>query len=181
MSTQTSTTATSTAPVPETAVVPAPEIPAAERQAKAIHTVRNYMWWTMGAGLIPIPFVDLVAVSGVQYKMVADIAKMYEIRMEDTRIKAIVGALLGFIVPSQLNCGVVGSALKAIPGVGAIAGAPALALFAGAATWALGKVFIQHFESGGTFLDFDPNSVKEYFLKQFNEGKVKAQQPGPAH
>ena len=41
-------------------------------------------------------------------------------------------------------------------------------------TWALGKVFIQHFESGGTFLDFDPEEVKEYFKAQFEEGREVA-------
>jgi len=30
----------------------------------------------------------------------------------------------------------------------------------GAATYALGMVFIQHFSSGGTFLNFDPDQVK---------------------
>ena len=29
----------------------------------------------------------------------------------------------------------------------------------------MGKVFIQHFESGGTFLDFDPDKVRSYFSK----------------
>jgi len=33
--------------------------------------------------------------------------------------------------------------------------------FSGAYAWALGKVFIQHFQSGGTFLDFDAEKVKE--------------------
>jgi hypothetical protein len=35
-------------------------------------------------------------------------------------------------------------------------------------------VFIQHFESGGTFLDFNPDEVKEYFKAQFEEGRKLA-------
>ena len=27
----------------------------------------------------------------------------------------------------------------------------------------VGRVFIQHFASGGTFLDFDPESVRKHF------------------
>jgi hypothetical protein len=34
------------------------------------------------------------------------------------------------------------------------------------------KVFIQHFESGGTFLDLDPDKVREYFKAQFEEGRT---------
>jgi hypothetical protein len=33
----------------------------------------------------------------------------------------------------------------------------------GAGTWALGKVFILHSESGGTALSFDPAEMKFYF------------------
>jgi hypothetical protein len=39
-------------------------------------------------------------------------------------------------------------------------------------TYAVGKVFLQHFASGGTFLDFDPKTVREYFAKMFDEGKL---------
>jgi hypothetical protein len=41
---------------------------------------------------------------------------------------------------------------------------------AGGATYAIGKVFIQHFESGGTFLTFDPKAVKEFYAEQLKEG-----------
>ena len=51
----------------ETPVVEAPSV-----ASKKI--VRNYMWWSMGAGLIPVPLVDMAAVTGVQLKMVADIS-----------------------------------------------------------------------------------------------------------
>jgi hypothetical protein len=56
--------------------------------------------------------------------------------------------------------------------VGGILGAISFPIFAGASTFAVGKVFIQHFESGGTFLDFKPAEVKEYFLEQFDAGKL---------
>ena len=37
-------------------------------------------------------------------------------------------------------------------------------------TYALGKVFIQHFAAGGTFLSFDPEAVRDYFQTQLQEG-----------
>lgn len=145
-----------------------------EREQKALKTTRNYMWWSMGAGLIPVPFLDLAAVSGVQVKMVAEIAKIYEVPFHEARGKALVGSLLGSIVPASLSFGAIGSMLKAVPAVGALAGAPAMVMFSGGAAWALGRVFIQHFESGGTFLNFEPDQVKEYFKQQFAEGQKVA-------
>lgn len=138
--------------------------------------VKKWMWWTMGAGLIPVPFVDLAAVSGVQLKMLSDLSKLYDVRFSENKGKAIISALLGSVVPNSLAAGGIGSMLKMIPLVGTIIGGVSMSLFSGAATYAIGKSFIQHFESGGTFLDFDPVKVKEYFNTQFEEGKVVAKE-----
>jgi uncharacterized protein (DUF697 family) len=145
-----------------------------EKEQQARKIVKNYMWWSMGAGLIPVPFVDLVAVSGVQLKMLAEISKIYGVEFQESRGKALVASLIGYIVPSTMSFGSVGSLLKAIPLVGPLVGAPSMVLFCGASTWALGKVFIQHFESGGTFLSFEPAKVKEHFQQEFEEGRKVA-------
>jgi len=41
-------------------------------------------------------------------------------------------------------------------------------------TYVMASVFIQHFESGGTFLDLDPEAVREHFMREFEEGKTLA-------
>jgi uncharacterized protein (DUF697 family) len=145
-----------------------------EKEQKTLTTVRNYMWWSMGAGLIPVPWADLAAVAGVQLKLLAEISKIYGVPFQENRGKAAIGSLVGFVLPHAMAFGAVGSLLKAIPVVGVLAGAPAMALFCGAYTWALGNVFIQHFESGGTFLTFDPEKVKEHFQARFEEGRKVA-------
>jgi uncharacterized protein (DUF697 family) len=136
--------------------------------------VKKWMWWTMGAGLIPVPFVDLAAVSGVQIKMLSDLSNLYGVKFSANKGKSVVSALLGSIVPNSLAGGGVGSILKMIPLVGTILGGVSMSLFSGAATYAIGKSFIQHFESGGTFLDFDPVKVKDYFKSLFEEGQMVA-------
>ena len=145
-----------------------------EQQECAYKTVKKYMWWSMGAALIPVPFVDWAAVSGVQLKMIADLAKIYDIRFQKDVVKATIGALSGFVLPHALACGLVGTMFKAVPVVGFVAGGSSMSLLCGAYAWALGNVFVQHFESGGTFLDFDPEAVKEYFKTKFEEGKKVA-------
>src|ERR1039457_5592843 len=73
-----------------------------ENELKALKTVKNYMWWSMGAGLIPFPWVDMVAVSGVQLKMLSEISKIYDVPFQLNRGKAVVGSLIGSIV--VLDC-----------------------------------------------------------------------------
>lgn len=58
-----------------------------------------------------------------------------------------------------------------------------VAVSAGAATYALGKLFTQHFSQGGTLLSFDPVKSQEYFRQLYEEGKItvkelKAQENG---
>ena len=145
-----------------------------ENEKNALDLVRKHMWMSMGAGLIPIPFVDWAAVSGVQMKMLAALSDLYEIPFRKSIGKATIASLGGFILPHAMAFGWIGSMIKLIPGVGVLAGTPAMGLFAGAYTWALGNVFIQHFESGGTFLTFDAEKVRKYFQAQFEEGRKMA-------
>jgi uncharacterized protein (DUF697 family) len=147
-----------------------------EKELAAKKIVKNYMWWSMGAGLIPVPFVDLAAVSGVQLKMLKDMSGIYGISFAENKGKSIVSALLGSIVPNSLSAGNMGSLLKMVPIIGSVLGGLSMSLFSGAATYAIGKVFIQHFEAGGTFLDFNPITVKEYFHSLFEEGKAVAKE-----
>jgi uncharacterized protein (DUF697 family) len=138
--------------------------------------VKNYVWWSLGAGLIPFPLVDMAAVAGVQLKMVADISSEYHVKFSENRARIIIVTLLGSLVPSGLAGGFVGSLLKALPLVGTFAGTISMSLFSGATTYAIGQVFIRHFELGGTLLNCDVNKMKAYFEEQFEVGKKKAEQ-----
>jgi uncharacterized protein (DUF697 family) len=75
---------------------------------------------------------------------------------------------------SQTGTAVGGSLIKAIPVIGQIAGLFSAPILYGASTYATGKVYNQHFASGGTFLTFDPEKVKDYYTKMFEEGKKVA-------
>jgi len=51
-------------------------------------------------------------------------------------------------------------------------GGVAVSLAGATATYALGRVFTQHFDQGGTLLDFDPISSREYFEKEYERGRI---------
>src|SRR6185295_2119591 len=114
---------------------------------------------------------DLAAVFAVQLKMVSTLSKQYGIPFAHDRGKAIIGSLVGGAVPAA-GGPPLASAIKAIPVVGTTVGVIALPAVAGASTYAVGKVFIQHFESGGTFLDFNPDQVRTYYTEEFEKGRA---------
>lgn len=143
-----------------------------QEQAEAV--MKSMMLWSMGAGLVPIPLLDIAAISGVQIKMLNDMSKIYETPFAEHKVKNIIGALVGGVGSIQFGLPLA-SLVKIIPVVGQIGSIAAVPVMAGASTYALGKVFIQHFESGGTFLDFDPAKVKDHFAKQFEVGKKVAE------
>lgn len=131
--------------------------------------IKNHMVWSMGAGIIPIPFIDLIAVTGIQLDMIRQISKLYGIDYKETEGKAIITSLTGSGL-ARMGAG----AIKLIPGVGSILGGVTLAVLSGANTYALGEVFKKHFETGGTFLDFDPGRLKKYYDEKFEKGKKVA-------
>jgi uncharacterized protein (DUF697 family) len=129
--------------------------------------VKKYMNWSFVGGLIPIPLVDLAAVSGIQVKMLYDLAKLYDVQFKTQAAQSAIASLLGSVVPSVVTNTALGAGLKFIPIVGTTLGVitmPALSL---ASTYAIGRIFTTHFETGGTLLDFDAAKVREHFRAEF--------------
>lgn len=149
-----------------------PEAP--PRYVTAERLVSRYTLWGAGAGLIPVPVFDVAAVAGVQVKLVYELAKLYGVPFAETRAKSLIAALGGSVISYNLALGTqgtVGSLVKAIPVFGPLLGLTVMPAIASAATYAIGKVFIQHFESGGTLLDFEPERVREHFRREFERAK----------
>jgi uncharacterized protein (DUF697 family) len=125
---------------------------------------------SMGVGLIPLPIVDLVGLMGIQLNMIKNIAAEYDIPFRQDIGKSIISSLMGGVLPVTVGCALA-SMIKFIPLIGQTTGAVTMPVVSGACTYAIYKVFVQHFESGGTFLDLDPAKVKSYFKEQFAKGK----------
>jgi len=145
-----------------------------ERLAEANATVRKYMNWSFVGGLVPLPGLDVVAVSGVQLKMLYDLSKLYGLPFQKSIAKELVATLLGSVGPSAATTVGVAVGLKAIPIVGTTIGVLMMPAFSLAATYAVGRVFIVHFESGGTVLDFDAEKVREHFRAEFEAARKSA-------
>lgn len=161
----------------ETAGETAPEgldASATEGREKRLEKIaKHHILASMGIGLIPLPIVDLVGLTGLQLNMVNKLATEYDVPFKQNAGKTIISSLMGGVLPVTVGCALA-SLIKFIPLIGQTTGAVTMPVVAGASTYAVYKVFVQHFESGGTFLDLDPAKVKAYFKEQFNKGKKVA-------
>jgi uncharacterized protein (DUF697 family) len=144
-----------------------------DKEDMANELVTYYSKWAMGAGSIPLPLADLAAVTGVQIQMLSRLSELYGVPFSENSVKSIIASLVGGLIPSKFGWSagyVVASTVKSFPVVGTLLGIGTVAVVAGASTYAVGKVFVRHFEQGGTFLSFDSAKVKEYFKEQYGKG-----------
>jgi len=144
------------------------------KETQANNIIKNNVLWALGAGLIPFPVVDIAAVTGVQLKMLNQLSKLWDTKFSENWGKSTIASLIGGFGSGSIARGTLGSLTKAIPVVGPLAATATMPAVSGAATYAIGKVFVQHFASGGTFLNFDPAKVKEYYAEMFKEGTKMA-------
>lgn len=143
-----------------------------ERSKHADTIIRNHILFSMGAGVIPVPVVDIFAVSASQLDMIRQLCKVYDQDFSESQGKAIVSSLTTATL-ARLGAG---SIAKLIPLVGSFVGSVTNAVLAGASTYALGHVFKIHFETGGTILDFDTKRLKKLYDEQFEKGKKVAEE-----
>ena len=133
--------------------------------------IRNYALGSIVPSLIPVPMLDLVGVTAIQLKMLHSLSRTYDVPFKEEAGRSALAALIGGTA-SLGTSRIVSSAVKAIPFVGQITAAVTMPVINGGSTYAIGKVFKQHFESGGTFLTFDAAKVRAYFEEQLKAGKA---------
>jgi uncharacterized protein (DUF697 family) len=127
--------------------------------------VDRFSFWSGVAGLLPVPFVDLAAVAAVQIQMLRVISRIYDVPFSENRGKVLIAGLFGTVIPVSTGVGMA-SVVKSIPIAGTAVGALVTPALAVAATYAIGRVFIQHFASGGTLLDFEPPNYREFISRE---------------
>ena len=159
------------------------------RDELASQVVDRFSLWSGAAGLIPIPIADMAAVGGVQLVMLRRLSEIYGVPFSENRGKSIIASLAGSVLPASTattSAMTVGSLVKALPGLGWAVGALSMPVLSAGATYVIGKVFIQHFASGGTLLDFNPPDYREFIKAQKEKFNARpatppaAAQPGPA-
>lgn len=172
-----STTPVDEAPIPTEH--PASDETTRTRNQVASKLVERFALWSGVAGLIPVPFVDVAAVGGVQVEMLRRLSRIYDVPFSENIGKALIASLAGAMIPATSGIGAA-SMLKAVPVFGTIASGFVMPLLSSGASYAIGKAFIQHFESGGTLLDFNPPDYREFLRRQKELWDVRRKTPARA-
>jgi uncharacterized protein (DUF697 family) len=142
---------------------------ASRRSAAATQIIRTHAIAAVAAGILPIPLVGVAIMGGVHLRMIRQLALLYEVEFSEQRANTIIGSLLGM---SATGAGL--SLLGAMPVLRLLGGLT----LPSASTYALGKVFAEHFESGGTFLTFDPARAKKAYADKLAEKRAEESYAG---
>lgn len=125
-----------------------------DRAKGANALIERYATYSAAAGLVPVPAVDAAAIAGVQVQMLRALAAHYDVPFSHERGKSLIAAVLGGLMPSLAG-------YQFLKLAGPLAGILGMSGFAMTSTWAVGHVFVAHFETGGTLLDLNIETSKQ--------------------
>lgn len=135
------------------------------RRATCQRIVIENVFWSASAGLVPVPLVDVVGITAIQLKMVNEISIEYGVKFSRNRAKALITAISSGLGMFAL------SSLKLIPGIGTAGSGIGISVLGGALTYAVGTLFVEHFETGGTLEDLDIQHARRRMESLTREGK----------
>ncbi|WMP19420.1 YcjF family protein [Thiothrix lacustris] len=138
---------------------------------QADQLIKSYAFRSSLAGFIPIPLLDTLGLIGVQRLMLFRLSGLYGIPFSKNLAKAWLTTLMSGVASTAATPMLGSTLLKFIPGIGSLAGSTGMAALGSASTYAVGKVFQQHFENGGTLENFNPVAAKDTFAVELEHGK----------
>ncbi len=128
---------------PEAALVIGHELPAYRRSA-AQRIIRNATFLSLAAGIEPIPLIDIPILLGVQIRLVLRVAALYGEPIDSSNFMLHARALISTMAGGLGFRFLAEQAAKVVPfGGDFVAGA-----IAGAATWSMGQVALEYYDSG---------------------------------
>jgi uncharacterized protein (DUF697 family) len=133
--------------------------------------IAEHVGLAMGAAAIPIPLADLAAVTWVQVDLVERLADRYSVESDRGRARAAVMALAGATL-ARIGA----SAAKAVPGGGWLLGGATQAVLAGASTYAIGRVYREHFETRGSLEGPDAEALRARYERYVERGRELARE-----
>ena len=142
-----------------------------DRNDLAQDIVKSHVMYSLGAGLVPIPLLDIAAVSAVQLDMLKQLAKVYGEDFKESSGKSWISAIAGSTL-ARMGA----SLVKTVPGIGSLLGGVTMSALSGASTYAIGQVFVWHFSTGGDFMNFNFDKAKEIYKREFEKGKQVAKE-----
>ncbi len=104
---------------------------------KVIH---RHTLYAAGCGIIPVPFLEIVAAGSVQLRMITKLSEIYGLRFENP-VMATIGTLVAAALPQSTLGYTTYSFVRTVPLIGPLFGLVTMPALSAATTWALGRVF----------------------------------------
>lgn len=130
-----------------------PGVDAAKRRAQARAIVDRHATYSAVGGILPLPIASVAGITTIIIRMVKMLSTLYGVPFERDRARAIVAGLVGGATPTGFAAVTTSTLFYAVPS-GLLLGTVVSAASAVACTRSIGRVFIEHFESGATLSDF---------------------------
>jgi uncharacterized protein (DUF697 family) len=136
-----------------------PEIAQPRRRSLALAIVERHAAYAAIGGIIPVPIANVAGVTAVIVRMVKVLSGLYGVPFERDRARAIVIGLMGGTVPTGLGAVTASTLVSLVPGSNLI-GLGVASVSAIACTRSIGRIFVEHFESGATLHDLPASTEK---------------------
>ncbi len=146
------------------------------RQLAGRNIIKNHVVATMSLALVPVPVFDVLVISAALVELVEKLTDLYGVPSDRPRFKTLVAALVGGLGSYWLSSLSLYSFSKVIPGWRWFAAGAAMPLSAGAVTYAVGSVLLQHLEAGGTLDERAVPHLQAQYRQQVKKGYSLAQQ-----
>jgi uncharacterized protein (DUF697 family) len=125
---------------------------ATARRSQANSIVERHTAYAAVGGIIPVPIANVASITAVIVRMVKLLSDLYGIPFERDRARAIVVGLMGGAMPTGLAAATTSTLFYIIPGSGLV-GLAVSSIAAVACTRSIGRIFVEHFESGSSLHD----------------------------
>jgi uncharacterized protein (DUF697 family) len=128
--------------------------------------VYRYMAVSAGAALIPVPGIDTAVLAGVHVALIKRLCDHYSVDFSEHTARNILIAIVASVVPGTIGSIAGRKFLGLLPGGARVIGWAVMSASSAAFSYAIGRLFIHHFESGGNLLSFDARTLHHAFRTQ---------------
>jgi len=141
------------------------KVAAGEGRVGAMRIVRRYVGLSAVAGLITVPALDVAALGSVHVALIKELSDYYGAEFSEHTARNILIAIGAGLVPGAIGSSLGRKALRLLPFVTHGAGLMVMSAFSAGVSYALGNVFIRHFEAGGTLDSFNTRNLHQIFAR----------------
>jgi uncharacterized protein (DUF697 family) len=128
------------------------EIAAIQRRAFANTIVERHATYAAVGGIVPVPIINAAGITAVNVRMVKVLSDLYAVPFQRDRARAIIVGMMGGVVPTGLAAVTTSTLFYIVPG-SLLIGLAVSSITAAACTRGIGRIFVEHYESGATLHD----------------------------